>query len=282
MTYPKFSFIASTVLALSLAAGALAQPDNDHSWSELSYEAKSMWATALSKLTLTTEESAEFGQVQHIHLEGSVAKNSERETILLSPENAAVLVRERFTSGRNQRMKQYAYDENTVTRTRREPGAAGTLPPHQWPISSEIQLKRPSLQECPVLTVIPALLILSQTVSTAPDQTLTTCVHSDNNFYQVQMKNSGEEQLKVKYILAGTKVSGKKSTDVITVNVKRVGTPDGDMDFSLLGLSPPVVILVGKEAQLPLHVRGTAPRIGSTQINLTAATLTPSSKEQAR
>ncbi len=133
-----------------------------------------------------------------------------------------------------------------------------------------------------MLTVIPALLILSQTVSSAPNQTVTTCVHSDSNFYQVQMKKSGEEQLSVNYTLADTTVTGEKATDVITVKVKRVGTPDGDMDFRLLGLSTPVAILVGKEAQLPLHVRGTAPRIGSTQINLTAATLTPSSKEQAR
>jgi hypothetical protein len=282
MTYQKFSFIGSTVLVLSLATGAVAQPTDDQAWSELRYEAKSMWATALSKLTLTTEESAEFGQVQRIQLEGSVAKNTERETILLAPGDGAVLIRERFTSGKNQRMKQYAYDETTVTRTRREPDAKGNLPPQQWPISSAIKLQRPSLQDCPVLSVIPALLILSQEVSSAPNQTLTTCVHSDNNFYRVQLKKSGEEQLKVNYGLGGVKVTGEKATDVITVLVEPVGKHDGDMDFSLLGLSSPVVILVGQEVQLPLHVRGKAPRIGSAQINLTGATLTASSKEQAR
>jgi hypothetical protein len=185
-------------------------------------------------------------------------------------------------SSKSERIKQYAYGENTVTRTRREPNGTDTLPAQKWPISSEKILERPSLQECPVLTVIPALLMLARTVSGEPDQTLTTCVHSDNNFYRVQMKKSGEEQLEANYTLAGGKVSGKKATDVITVKVERVGTPDGDMDFSLLGLSSPVVILVDKEARLPLQVRGKAPRIGNAQINLIAATLTPSSAEQTR
>jgi hypothetical protein len=279
MTNQKFRLLGSTLLLLSLTAGAATEPSNDVNWSELRYEAKSIWATALTKLTLTTQESAEFGQVQCLLLEGSVAKNTERDIILLAPDSEAVLDRERFTSGKSQRIKQYAYGEDTVTRTRREPNAKDTLPEQQWPVSSEKKLKRPSLQECPVLTVIPALLMQVQAVSSEPDQTLTTCVHSDNNFYRVQMKKSGEEQLKVKYSLAGGKVSGKKTADVITVKVDRVGTLDGDSDFSLLGLSSPVVILVGKEAQLPLQVRGKAPRIGDAEINLIAATLAPSSVE---
>jgi hypothetical protein len=276
MTNQKFKLLGRTLLLLSLGAAAAAESSNDVHWSELRYEAKSIWATALTKLTLTTQESAEFGQVQRLQLEGSVAKNTENEIMLLAPDSEAVLERERITSGKSQRMKQYAYGENTVTRTRREPNANDTLPAQQWPVSSEKKLERPSLQECPVLTVIPALLMQVQTVSSAPDQTLITCVHSDNNFYRVQMRKSGEEQLKVKYSLAGGKVSGKKATDVITVKVERVGTPDGDSDFSLLGLSSPVVILVGKEAQLPLQVRGKAPRIGDAKINLIAVTLAPS------
>ncbi len=283
MTNLKFKLTGSTLLLLSLASGATAAPSIHTNWSELRYEAKSLWATALTKLTVATQESAEFGQVQRMKLAGSVAKNSEHEAMFLAPENDAVLYRERLTKGKNQRMKQYAYGDNTVTRTRREPNATGaTLPPQQWPISSEKKLKRPSLQECPVLTVIPALLMQAQTVSSESDQTLTTCVHSDNNFYRVQMKKSGEEQLNVNYSLAGTKVSGKKATNIITVTVERVGVPVGDSDFSLLGLSSPVVILVGKEAQLPLQVRGKAPRIGNAEINLIAATPTPSTAEQAR
>jgi hypothetical protein len=279
----KFKLFGSTLLALSLTAAAAAtEPSNDADWSELRYEAKSMWATALTKLTLATQESAKFGQVQHLQLDGSVAKNTEREIILLAPDSGAVLERERFTRGKNQRLKQYTYAVDSVTRVRREPSANDTSPAQQWPISSQKKLKRPSSQECPVLTVIPALLKLAQTVSGAPDKSLTTCVHSDNNFYRVQMEKNGEEQLKVNYSLAEGKVSGKKATDVITVKVKRVGTPDGDMDFSLLGLSSPVVILVGKESGLPIQVRGKAPRIGDTQINLIAATLTPPATEQAR
>lgn len=281
MKNQKFRLIVGTLLLLFGAAGAAAEPTNDQPWSELRFEAKSIWATALTKLTLATQESAEFGQVQRLLLEGSVAKSSERDVFLLAPKTGTVLDRERFTRGKNQRIKQYAYSEKTITRTRREPGTDGTLPQQQWPISSEKTLQRPSLQECPVLTAIPALLMLAQTVPSAPNQTLTTCVHSDNNFYRVQMNKNGEETLKVNYRLAGTKVGGKKTADVITVKVERVGAPHGPVEFSLLGLSSPVVILVGKEARLPLQVRGKAPRIGDTQINLIAATLAPSTTEQA-
>jgi hypothetical protein len=281
MTKQKFRLIGCTLLLLCLAAGAAAGPSNDLRWNELRYEAKSLWATALTKLTLATQESAEFGQVQRLLLEGSIAKNSERDMFLLAPKSGAVLERERFTHGKNQRLKQYAYSEQTVGRTRREPGTAARLPPQQWPISSEKTLERPSLQECPVLTVIPALLMLAQAVASAPNQTLSTCVHSDNNFYRVQMNKYGEEALDVNYRQDGVEVSGKKAADVITMKIERVGAPDGAIDFSLLGLSSPVVILVGKEAQLPLQVRGSAPRIGKTEINLIAATFIPTSTEQA-
>lgn len=282
MTNQRFKLIGSVLLLLSLAAGTAAEPSKDANWSELRYEAKSIWATALTKLTLATQKSAEFGQVQHLQLEGSVAKNSERESILLAPEGEAVLHRERFTSGKNQRMKQYVYGEDTVIRTRREPNTTDALPPQQWPISSERELKRPSMQECPVLTAIPVLLMRAQAVSSAPDLTLATCVHSDTNFYRVQMQKNGEEQLEVNYSVAGTKVNATETADVISLKIERVGAPDGKVDFSLLGLSSPVDILVGKESQLPLQVRGKAPRIGNTKINLIAATLTPPAMEQAR
>jgi len=280
MTHQSFKLIGSTLLSLALAAGAAGEPTNNQRWSELRYEAKSIWATALIKLTLGAQESTEFGGVLNLLLVGSVAKNSARDMFLLAPNSAAVLARERLTSGKSQRMKQYAYSGNTVTRTRREPGTVKALPPQQWPISSKKMLERPSLQECPVLSVIPALLMLAQTVSSAPNQTLSTCVHSDNNFYRVQMKKRGEQVLTVDYTVAGAKVGGEKTTDVIAVEVERVGVPDGDSDFSLLGLSSPVVILVGKQAQLPLQVRGKAPHIGNTRINLVGATLTPPTVEQ--
>ena len=130
------------------------------------------------------------------------------------------------------------------------------------------------MEDCPVLTSIPSLLIFAGNVATAPEQTLTTCVHSDNNFYRVTMTAKGDESVKVKYKLEGAskRVSGKVSALKIDLAIARVGTPDGDMDFSLLGLSSPVVILVDKDSRLPLQVRGQAPRIGKAEINLIEAT----------
>ena len=44
-------------------------------------------------------------------------------------------------------------------------------------------------------------------------------------------------------------------------------------DFSLLGLQGEIILLFDRNSGLPLQIRGEAPRIGSTEINLKSATL---------
>jgi len=262
-----------------LSACANASADTDASWQMLSFEAKSIWATAQTEISLITHDSDKFGKVWELQLHGNVSSSSEQENIFMTPGSGGLLERDRFTKGKNQRLKHYDYNEKSISRIRREPGAESSaqLPPWEWPISNTKQLNRPSQEECPVLTAIPSLLIFANKVPEAPGQSFGICVHSDHNFYRVTMTVKGEKNLTVNYRLGDTqkKVKAKKTTTVIALSVDRVGDEQGEADFSLLGLSSPVTILLDREAGLPVQVRGQAPRLGKTEINLIEANLGP-------
>jgi hypothetical protein len=55
--------------------------------------------------------------------------------------------------------------------------------------------------------------------------------------------------------------------------------PEGELsdkaDFSLLGLQDEIILFFDKNSGLPLQVRGVAPRIGATEIDLKSVTLRP-------
>jgi len=275
MAKHRASVTALIALFFTLPHAVMASTDTVPGWQMLNFEAKSMWATARTKLTVVTHDSDKFGKVWELQLLGNVSSSSERENVLMTPGSGALLERDRFTKGKDQRLKHYEYKEQAIVRVRREPGegSAAELPPWNWPISNEKELTRPSQKDCPVLTAIPSLLIFASMVPEAPGQTSTICVHSDQNFYRVSMAVKGDEKLAVNYKLgkAEKKVKAKIAATVIALTIERVGTIDGESDFNILGLSSPVSILLDKETGLPLQVRGQAPRLGKTEINLIAA-----------
>ena len=102
----KLTILASAALLLSLSTGTIAETGPQPSWKELSFEAKSMWATAVTGLYLSDLDSSKYGKAWELLLLGSVAKNTERETIVMDRDNGALLQRDRFTTGKNQRLKQ--------------------------------------------------------------------------------------------------------------------------------------------------------------------------------
>jgi hypothetical protein len=81
-------------------------------------------------------------------------------------------------------------------------------------------------------------------------------------------------------LVAGSlpEVPGEAMT--VYVQVDPVGTQQGDPEFSLLGLGGQVSILLDEQTGLPLRVRGRAPRIGKTYIDLVTADIRPTSREQ--
>ena len=201
----------------------------------------------------------------------------------MTPGSGYLLQRNRLSSGKNTRLKEYHYAAEKLVRIRREPDASSGLPPAQWPVSSRKDIPYPALEEGAVLTSMPALLLLAGSVVDAPGQAATLYVHGDVNFYRVRLSVVGEELVEVDYSVGGgmQQIQGEHTALVVAVQVDPVGTPQDDPEFSLLGLAGRVSILLDKQSRLPLQVRGRAPRIGETYINLVAADIGPSPREQS-
>jgi hypothetical protein len=99
-------------------------------------------------------------------------------------------------------------------------------------------------------------------------------INTEFNFYLVKLSRGDSPAIKVKYQLSGSgqTVSGSRETRAVKLAISPLTEPDKP-DFSLLGLHGEITILFDREQTLPLQLRGTAPRLGSAEINLTAATL---------
>jgi len=266
------------LLTLTLPVSGLAAPFNClPGWSEVSFELNSIWVTARSKLSIAAINDDQQGAVWELQVEESIADNRTQETQLLTPGSGSLLQRSRLGSGKNKRLKEYRYAADKLVRIRREPDPSRDLPAARWPVSSRKDIDYPQLEEGAVLTSMPALLLAAANVAETPAHTATVYVHGDINFYRVQLSVVGEEQVEVDYTLAGgqQRVKGERTAIVVGLQVDPAGTPRGDPEFSLLGLDSQVSILLDKQSRLPLQVRGRAPRIGETRINLAAAKMRP-------
>jgi hypothetical protein len=59
----------------------------------------------------------------------------------------------------------------------------------------------------------------------------------------------------------------------VAITASPEGKQEDDYDFSVLGLDGEVILLFDPKSGLPLQIRGDAPRIGSTEINLKSVTM---------
>ena len=277
-------FLASLLLlTIALPASGLADPARSlPCWSEVSFELHSIWITAHAKLSIAARSDDRSGAVWVLQVEESIADNHAQETQLLTPGSGSLLQRSRLTSGKDTRLKEYRYAAGKLARTRREPDSSRDSSPAQWPVSSRRDIDYPGLEEGVVLTSMPALLLVAGSVPETPGQAVTVYVHGDLNFYRVRLSVVGEEPVEVDYSLVGgeQRMQGERSAIVVGLQVEPVGMPRGDPEFSLLGLDGQVSILLDAQSRLPLQVRGRAPRIGETRINLAAANIRPSPREQ--
>ena len=99
-------------------------------------------------------------------------------------------------------------------------------------------------------------------------------VYTEFNFYRVGMSRGDGPAIKVDYQVSGAPaVSGSRQTRLVTLQVTPVGEQREKPDFSLLGLDADVSVLFDRDNGLPLQLRGKAPRIGSTEINLKSVTM---------
>jgi hypothetical protein len=257
-------------LLLSLAAFS-AQARELPVWQQLEFEQQAFWVIARSKLSVAAVAREGSAQTWRLHAESSVASNLENVAIEFDADSGRTIHRSRFSQGKNRRYKEYQYHKDAVTRLRREPAEAdSTTAPSDWPVTSKRELSLPagSVVSSPWL-----LLLLAQDVLAQPDTEARFTVHTDFNFYEVTARLTGTEELEVEAPTGTLPAAGTHLANVVGLQIRPL-TPLADKpDFTLLGLSGDISILYDSSNQLPLQLRGRAPQIGQTRINLKAAVL---------
>jgi len=272
----KPSGILFSCLGVLLAARVLAAGDPAPqlpAWQMLEFEEKAFWATAQSQLEiLPDKEDEQFWDLQVV---SSVVGNSEQIDVVFDPANGRAHSRTRLSRGSGQRVKSYQYGDGSLLRERRDQPADPRIPPGQWPVSSEKTIAFPASAADTVVTSPYLLLFLAgQLQAQGPDKSLEALVHTDQNFYRARLTSGRGIPIEVDYTIdSGERVSGERATRAVAVQVHPEGELADSDDFSLMGLTGDIIIFFDSESGLPLQVRGIAPRIGETGINLRAVTM---------
>jgi hypothetical protein len=246
-------------------------PNDLPDWQVLEFEQKAFWATAKSRVEIAEEPGND--QRWELTATSSVVGNSEDVALSLSAENGQAVKRTRLSRGKDQRFKTFDYQPDYVMRERRNPGNDPATPPEQWAMSSSKKIPYPESVKGMVITDAYALLMLAQQLQAEPDASAEVVVHTDFNFYQVQMTAGKGLTIAVDYqIIGGEAVTGTRDTRAVKLQISPVEPLIEKPDFSLLGLHGYIILLFDQETGQLLQLRGTAPRIGPTEINLKSMT----------
>lgn len=268
------AFLALAATGHGMAAGdAPTLPD----WQVLEFEEKAFWATARSRLELLEEPQEGAWEFS---ISSSVVGNSEDLSLNFEPDSGKVKNRERLSKGKEQRFKSFAYNDKSILRERRIPGDNPAKPPAEWPLTSRITLSYPDAADSLVVTNPHLLILLAQRLQAqGPGSSMEVLVHTDFNFYRVRLTCGEGIPISASYAVTGKEAySGKRETTAVALQVSPEGELAEKEDFSLLGLEGEIILFFDKTTGLPLQVRGTAPRIGATDINLKSVTMRPTER----
>lgn len=264
---PRALGTACCCLALGAAGAAAADAPPLPAWRSLLFEQSRFGVTARSQVAVDAGPAG--GESWQLHATSSIANNTETVCLALDPASAAVLERTRMSSGRNRRYKSYNYLPEYILRLRREPADDAGVPPRDWPVSSRREIPYPTDRDGLVVTEAYVLLLLAGRLQPGAEQPAAVIVYTDEDFYRVIMRVEEGPELDVDYSLAGSgeRVTGPRPTRRVTLTVSPMQGSRGG-DFSLLGLEGEISLYLDADSGLPLELRGDAPRIGSSTIDL--------------
>ena len=241
-------------------------------WQLLEFEHKAFWATAQSSVEINRDAANE--QQWQLNAASSVLNSSEQVELTMDPRNGRVIQRSRLSSGKQQRHKTFDYLADHIVRVRRTPGDDPNQPAAEWPIKSSHDIAYPELANNTVVTDVYALLPLANHFQAGSGESAEWLVLTDYNFYHVRMTHSADTTIPVDFQIAGgQRVTGTRDVRAITLQVNPQGPLVEKPDFSLLGLHGRITVLFDKELSMPVQLRGTAPKLGATEINLKTVTL---------
>ena len=257
------------LILFALLCPGLLQAQVLPSWQELQFEQRAFWVTAHASLRLDMDpEDPQQWQLTAI---SSVANNMEQVTVDFDARTGRSLERERLSRGKDQRLKQYHYENALVRRQRRSPPTqAGGSDGGDWPLSSSRDIAFPELAVGEVVVDSYVLLAMAGRLNQQHPE-LQRVVHTDFNFYRVNCRYIAEATLPADSfpVVAGDRQS-KLITRLVRVRAQAFdGNPDKP-DFSILGLSGDIELYYHGKTDIPLRLRGRAPRIGNTELRLVA------------
>jgi hypothetical protein len=242
-------------------------------WQVLEYEQKAFWATASSRLEiLPATDNKDLWELSAL---SSVVDNSEQIVVRFDPATGRAVTRSRLSRGKGQRFKSYEYKPDFILRERRNPVADSRVPPQDWPVSNSGQVPYPTAAKDTVLTEPYLLILLAQRLQAqGPDKSTDVLVQTDLNFYRVRMTSGNGIPIDANYTVTGQgQVSGRRETLAVALQATPEGALAEQPDFSLLGLQGDIILFFDRSSGLPLQIRGVAPRIGNTSINLKSVTM---------
>lgn len=245
-------------------------------WQVLEFEEKAYWATARSRIeVLAVEDEPQLWQLDVLN---SVVDNSEQIIVLFDAATGRATQSSRVSRGKGQRQKSYLYEADYIERVRRNPASNPQIPPDEWPVSSSSRLAYPVLadpaEKLPVTSPYVLIVLAQRLQAQGEGKSLDLLVHTDLNFYRVRLTSGNGVPIDASYnIEGGDVISGKRETTAVALHVTPAHTPEPENDFSLFGLQGEIILFFDRDTGIPLQVRGIAPRIGATAINLKSATL---------
>jgi len=275
------ALLAASTLADDPAPDAATTAPRLPVWEVLEYEQQAFLVTARSRLALNAEPGDPLQW--RLQADSSVASNAEQVQLTLAASDGRTLARQRLSQGRDsRRYKTYEFLPQCILRKRFDPPKDTGLPPSEWPLSSRREIPYPPLPPGTVVTDAYALLELAGRFLTSDADATEVAVNTEFNFYRVTLTRSDGPAIEVQYHLGGSgeTVSGRRDTRAVNLEVNPLAEPDKP-DFSLLGLHGRITILFDRDGALPLQLRGTAPRLGSAEINLRGATLRSSATQRS-
>lgn len=267
--------LAGVLITLPLPALATAP------WQSLTYRQASLWGEVSVELTLQPSEQPAENGPWRLQVSSSAGNNREQLSLWLADPWSGILLKERYSEGRqNRRFKSFDYRGAHIRRLRKEPADGEEQLPHvQWSRSSVESVSVPQL-DGPLHT--PYLLLV---LATAPRLAgaageLTAYLHTDYDFYRATLYHRGQETIAARYRLLGDGSDGSDgrlvdetvTADRIGLRIEPVSRPGRD-DFEFMGLRDEIHFLVERDSRLPLRISGKDPLLGEVRINLVGAAL---------
>lgn len=265
--------ISKYLVALFMLGAAAVQASPELPvWRVLEFEQRALWATAKSRVSVDPIEGADA--LWQLSASSSVVSNSEEVSLTLDAETGRIVTRSRLSRGKNQRLKTYDYTAQHLLRERHDPGTDAGQAVSDWKVTSSRQLLYPPELDGLTVTGAYALVLLADRLRRSDADSVNFAVHTDLNFYRVALTRGPISDVEVNYRIEGAEtVAGTRRAESIRVQAAPLGQQADKDDFSLLGLSGEISLLFDTDSGMLLQLRGVAPRIGKTEINLQAATL---------